>query len=279
MSAAIIPGKLILAVAAVGGDSRTSVLAGTVDDPGISCDTVADLPSTTYFDGYTLLQGSTAHVITDNTIYTMLSDGTWILQDVASRMDVYTKPQIDSMFSDYTTTANQMLIDGAQDDDIDKNYNAIEYITDNCVQKNVLPKVKRIGTSNANAAQSYVLGGITFTVNADGTITISRDTAGSSQAVWFYDDSSAIHIDDFCTGDFVFSTGMNDENVQIRVSDINSGSYWYCRTAAIIPDRGAYTNINVSISVAAAFSGTVTMKPMICHKSLYAISSVFTESV
>lgn len=118
MSAAIIPGKLILAVAAVGGDSRTSVLAGTVDDPGIICDTVADLPSTTYFDGYTLLQGSTAHVITDNTIYTMLSDGTWVLQDEASRMDVYTKPQIDSMLSDYTTTANQMLIDGAQDNDI-----------------------------------------------------------------------------------------------------------------------------------------------------------------
>lgn len=118
MSAAIIPGKLILAVAAVGGDSRTSVLAGTVDDPGISCDTVADLPAPTYFDGYTLLQGSTAHVITDNTIYTMLSDGTWILQDEASRMDVYTKSQVDTLLSDYTTTADQMLIDGEQDDDI-----------------------------------------------------------------------------------------------------------------------------------------------------------------
>ena len=130
MSAAIIPGKLILAVAAVGGDSRTSVLAGTVDDPGISCDTVADLPSTTYFDGYTLLQGSTAHVITDNTIYTMLSDGTWILQDEASRMDVYTKTQIDTMLSDYTTTADQNLIDSAQNADISALETILTNITD-----------------------------------------------------------------------------------------------------------------------------------------------------
>lgn len=120
MSATIIPGKLILAVAAVGGDSRTSVLAGTVDDPGISCDTVADLPSPTYFDGYTLLQGSTAHVITDNTIYTMLSDGTWILQDTASRMDVYTKQQTDNAISDAITAqaAIQSSVDGAQDGEI-----------------------------------------------------------------------------------------------------------------------------------------------------------------
>ena len=130
MSAAIIPGKLILAVAAVGGDSRTSVLAGTVDDPGISCDTVADLPSPTYFDGYTLLQGSTAHVITDNTIYTMLSDGTWILQDEASRMDVYTKTQIDTMLSDYTTTADQNLIDSAQNADISALETILTNITD-----------------------------------------------------------------------------------------------------------------------------------------------------
>lgn len=118
MSAVLIPGKLLLVVPAAGGDARTSVQAGTVDDPGISCDTVADLPSPTYFDGYTLMQESTAHVVTDNTIYTMLSDGTWILQDEASRLNVYTKPQIDSMLSDYTTTADQMVIDGAQDGEI-----------------------------------------------------------------------------------------------------------------------------------------------------------------
>lgn len=119
MSAAIIPGRLLLVVPAAGGDARTSVQAGSVDNPGISCDAATDLPATTYFAGYTLMQGSTAHVIQDNTIYTMQSDGTWILQDEASRMNVYTKPEIDSMLSDYTTTADQQVIDGQQDDEID----------------------------------------------------------------------------------------------------------------------------------------------------------------
>lgn len=118
MSAAIIPGKLLLVVPAAGGDSTTYVQAGTVDDPGISCDAAADLPAATYFSGYTLMQGSTAHVIQDNTIYTMQSDGTWILQDEASRMDVYTKTEINTMLSDYTTTADQQVIDGQQDSDI-----------------------------------------------------------------------------------------------------------------------------------------------------------------
>ena len=130
MSAAIIPGKLLLVVPAAGGDSTTYVQAGTVDDPGISCDAAADLPAATYFSGYTLMQGSTAHVIQDNTIYTMQSDGTWILQDEASRMDVYTKTEIDTMLSDYTTTADQQVIDGQQDADIGALETILTNITD-----------------------------------------------------------------------------------------------------------------------------------------------------
>ena len=101
------------------GDTYTHIRAGFVDDPGISCDTIADLPAQAGgISGYYLEQGSTAHVIADNTIYTLNSAGVWMIQDEASRMDVYTKTEIDNKFSDYTTTAQQMLIDGAQDADI-----------------------------------------------------------------------------------------------------------------------------------------------------------------
>lgn len=155
MSAAIIPGRLLLVVPAAGGDTRTSVQAGSVDNPGISCDAAADLPAATYFAGYTLMQGSTAHVIQDNTIYTMQSDGTWILQDEASRMNVYTKPEIDSMLSDYTTTADQQVIDGQQDNDISDLQTAdtailaaLQWIIDTGNVKNRCPTDTGSGTSS-----------------------------------------------------------------------------------------------------------------------------------
>jgi hypothetical protein len=39
--------------------------------------------------------GSEAHIIEDNTIYKLKSDGTWVKQDEASRMNVYTKDETD----------------------------------------------------------------------------------------------------------------------------------------------------------------------------------------
>lgn len=280
MSAAIIPGRLLLVSPAVGGDARTSVQAGSVDNPGISCDAAADLPAVTYFDGYTLMQGSTAHVIQDNTIYTMQSDGTWIQQDEAGRFDVYTKAETNNLLD--TEIAHQagiqLLTDNAQNTKIDGNKDALDYIIDHDIKKNVMDKVKRIGTSNANADTTYTVGGIIFTVNPDGTITVSRPSAGSSQAVYLYNDAAAILIDDYCTGDYVFSTGSTDSGFNFRLSQLDSGSFLYVTTSILIPDRASYTGINVSISVSASFSGTITLKPMICHKSLWYITQNFVPA-
>lgn len=64
----------------------------------LECDDVSDLPaSPTAITGYTMTAGSKAHVIADNTIYCMNSTGTWIIQDEASRMDVYTKAETDAV--------------------------------------------------------------------------------------------------------------------------------------------------------------------------------------
>ena len=43
------------------------------------CDTAAELPGINDFSGYTIIQGSTCHVIADNQEYMMQSDGTWSL--------------------------------------------------------------------------------------------------------------------------------------------------------------------------------------------------------
>lgn len=138
------------------GDTYTHIRAGFVDDPGISCDTIADLPAQAGgIPGYYLEQGSTAHVIADNTIYTLNSSGVWMIQDEASRMDVYTKTEIDNKFSDYTTTAAQNLIDGAQDADISNLQTAdsvllaaLKWIADTGNVKNLCPTASDTGTAN-----------------------------------------------------------------------------------------------------------------------------------
>ena len=65
----------------------------------IECDTVADLPSTTYFDGSTLAKGSKAHVIQGNVKYMLNSSGTWEIQDESPFKDVYTKTETDNAIS------------------------------------------------------------------------------------------------------------------------------------------------------------------------------------
>lgn len=115
MSAVLIPdGTNIVQVSAwTEGDTYTHIRAGNAENAGISCDTTADLPAQAGgLTGYYLEQGSTAHVIDGNTIYTMQSDGTWILQDEASRMDVYTKSEVDGIASDLDgkITVNRDLI-------------------------------------------------------------------------------------------------------------------------------------------------------------------------
>ena len=121
MSAVFTPynGNIVQIGVYTDGDTYTHVRAGTISNPGISCDSESDLPAQAGgIPGYFLEQGSTAHAISENTIHTITSSGAWIKQDYASRMDVYTKTEIDTKFADYTTTAQQTLIDGAQDADI-----------------------------------------------------------------------------------------------------------------------------------------------------------------
>lgn len=103
------------------GDTYTHIRAGTVDSPGLSCDTVADLPAQAGgLPGYFLEQGSAAHVIADNTIYCLQSSGVWVIQDQASRMDVYTKQQTDTAISSAISSqaSIQSSVDGAQDGEI-----------------------------------------------------------------------------------------------------------------------------------------------------------------
>ena len=91
-----------------------TVNVGTAQEPSykpvmwvyLELDSTADLAaldpsSPDYpFDDYALVTGSEAHIIDGNTMYMMKSDGTWVIQEDPMFSGIYTKSEIDEMFSD-----------------------------------------------------------------------------------------------------------------------------------------------------------------------------------
>lgn len=123
-------------------------------------DTVADLPADpSDVLGYTLLQGSTCHIIADSTKYMMQSTGTWIQQLSDLDADVYTRQQIDQMIQQLTATQD------AQAEEIG--------VIANLGAKNILPI----------SVTTQTVSGVDFVVDAAaGTITVTADGSQTASA-------------------------------------------------------------------------------------------------
>ena len=189
------------------------------------------------------------------------SGGTWVLQPSANAWkNVYTKAELDAIL-------------GQIDQTDDKQENALVDLIDSG-PKNLLPIPLRIGPSNASAQQTYTQAGVSFTCNLDGTITIERISANANQAVlWLYDSTSALLVDDYTDGQYVWSNGVSGSSItaRMRLAKLNAGDYLVIDSYATIPES-TETGCNISLIVYPSFTGTMTFKPMICFKSYYEIS-------
>lgn len=147
----------------------------------IEGDTQADFPNVNDFDGITLVCGSEYHCIDDNTMYCMQSDGTWILQDEASRMDVYTKAQTDAAIQ---AAANPL-------------HGWTNYLL-NCTCKNLLD------VFTADSGTTATIQGVTWTVHKDGSVTADSGGSPATGTSFFYiwPNPTNIRFDDktFCGG-------------------------------------------------------------------------------
>ena len=114
---------------------------------------------------------SIAHSIATNKVYELKSDGTWVEQDEASRMDVYTRSEVNDLLQDMADS--QANVDLAQDEDINANTDAIKALVNNPEPKNLL---------NLLSATTQTVNGITFTVNDDYSITFSGNNNTGSAA-------------------------------------------------------------------------------------------------
>ena len=188
-------------------------------------------------------------------------DGTtWNKETGTPFSNVYTTGEIDSIISRIDTTDTTQT--AALTDII------------NLSVKNRFPVPTRIGPSNATAAATYTQAGVQFTCNLDGTITVERISANANQAVlWLYDDTNPILVDDYTDGKFVFSNGFtgSSDTARMRLAKLYEGNYLVIDNYTTIPES-AETGCNVSVIVYPSFTGSITVKPMICPKSFYDIT-------
>ena len=120
--------------------------------------------------------------------------------------------------------------------------------------------------------------GVNFTLNADGTVTIKRVSAGTSNATSVLQlNGSDLYIDDYCNGNYQISgcpVGGGQGSYELGVI---SGTYDVrdYGEGAILPDKGGNTNIYLRILARKDFDGEVTFKPMICSKAAWDISHTY----
>ena len=178
------------------------------------------------------------------------------------------------------TASSINWLDGKSYEIADKmSRNAVAFDFDGS-SKNKFKIPKRIGTTNSNAAQIFTQGGVRFTCNLDGTITAERVSANTSSIqVWLYDDTSAILLDDWCDGSYYFCPGFTGSGTtaRMRLAKIGGGGdHMTVESDVLIPDRGTYTGINVSIMAYSGLTGPITIRPMVIKDYLYNISPSYT---
>lgn len=149
----------------------------------ILCDTAADLPASV--DGYSVAQGFTAKIIEDGSTYIADSSGTWKKQPDGIQLDLsgyYTAAQTDSLLAGKQDSLSASQLAAASSGITQ----AVLQSMISGVSKNklafTLAELQSLNTAGTWAGSSYTRRGITFTVNADMTITASGTNDGSGSS-------------------------------------------------------------------------------------------------
>lgn len=239
------------------GDTYVHIRAGNLQYTGISCDTVSDLPAQAGgISGYYLEQGSTAHVIADNTKYMIDSDGNWILQDTSPYKDIYTKSQVDNLLTPIT-------------DDISTLYTADSVLRDNI---SALINDGAKNRLNVFAVNSQTISGVNWTVNADGTVT-ANGTATSNSFFYIIPANTNISFGEetFISG---CPAGGSASTYEIQVSMQGGTTYHDYGDGESIPYDYIYRYFVCCVRNGYAANNLV-FRPMICDTWKYAITPAF----
>lgn len=143
--------------------------------------------------------------------------------------------------------------------------------------KNLL-KVGAVGVSNIYGT-TYENNGVTYTLNSDGTVSLSGTASEESHTNLRLSNGSVLTIDDFCNGNYVLSGcpsgGRGVFNLRARTAD-NAYILFDIGSGVTLTNRGAYSGIFISIFVQGGKDCTgLTFSPMICTAAAWKISQSF----
>lgn len=262
MSASLIISRCVQVTVYDQGDSYSHIRAGTVDQPGIICDNVSDLPAQAGgIAGMYLEMESSAHVISTNEIYTIDSSGSWIRQEQSPFKDVYTKSQIDALLA-----AMQYEIDS---------FYVYRYAVSDIINYGI---VKNYFTTTQG---TQTITDVTFTANGDGTWSTSGTaTARRQYAAGF---TMPANLPDatykltgcpaggYAGGAVKYCLYIWDRTANIRVSNNDTGDGIEFQWA---PDPTHSYNLAIDIR-AGTNANDLTFRPMITFKTYDDVTDTF----
>lgn len=275
------------------------------------CDDAASLPAQTAFISskkVKISMASTAHTIDTDALYKMDSSGAWVQQSqpwqpLADYGVLSNKPQINghiltgnqsgadlglqnTLTFDNTPTqdstnpvtsggvwTDQQRQDALQTDD----RAALVELVDNGAKNKIT--FKSLRRSASNYGTSVYTEGVMFTLNADGTVTVNREVASSSNAyVTLCTDSNVIwSADDFCTGGYVLSgcPSGGAQNTYRLVAAKGSYAAYDSGNGVVLPSTSE-TGVGINIIIYGGYNAqNLTFRPMICTTAEWKISQTF----
>ena len=143
--------------------------------------------------------------------------------------------------------------------------------------KNVLD-FSEIGTNNSHGA-TFSSGGVSWTLNADGTVTATRTEASATDSSCNLRISTgSLYVDDYCTGGYVLSgcpEGGGEDTYSLRA--LRGDTYRVTDTGdgILLPAKGESADIYINMLFDKEFDGTITFKPMICSQAAWNISKAY----
>lgn len=245
----------------------------------IECGTTADLPSmhyTTLSDNpqgtVTFAQGSEAHIITNNTKYCLMDNGTtdglWVIQDEASRMNVYTKDETDQLLEDMADS--QANVDLAQDALINRNEDLLAEIIDTGAKNKI---------EMTHASGSITRNGVTCTWDPDaGTMTLTGShVAADSAAIFEFYSGNAVDQRVLKAGTYRITgcpTGGSTSTYRAALTQI-SGAVDTGNGATFTLANDQYGAYRILVSGNCDFSTPAVFYPMVCPQDAYDVSDAF----
>lgn len=222
----------------------------------IEADSFSDAPAQNAFDGYFLVSGSTMHDINTNDKYCMNSSGTWIKQDESPFKDVYTKTEVDSLLTPIT-------------DDITTLYTA-----DSDIRSEIAALINDGAKNRLNvfATASQTINGITWTINADGTVT-ANGTATANSFLYLIDVNANIAFGE----ETVISgcpAGGSASTYEIQVAMQGGTTYHDYGNGEYIPFDYVYRYFVCCVRNGYTANNLI-FRPMICDSWKYNLTPVF----